>query len=323
MRRWVNVPGAADGVPSWAVWAIAALFALALFGLAAAAYLKQLVRVRTAALRSALERAEAASNAKSEFLWNMSHDLRTPLNSIIGFSELILARTHGDLANPKYREYVNDILTCGHTLSDMISDILDLSKIESGHYPVTLEWLDVVEVMSQARQRFTPVLMHAGDRTLRLTVRGSAKWIKADRRAVGQIIDNLVGNAIKHAGSACTIDLGWTAEAGGCGRLSVADNGCGIPEAQLTRVIEPFVQGGEDFSRPYTRRRLTQGVGLGLSIVTKLASLQNAQLMISSIAGQGATFTVEFPAAQVSDRPATAPAAETANAPGLASRMAT
>ena len=83
------------------------------------------------------------------------------------------------------------------------------------------------------------------------------------------------------------------------------------------------MQGGEDFSRPYTRRRLTQGVGLGLSIVTKLASLQNAQLMISSIAGQGATFTVEFPAAQVSDRPATAPAAETANAPGLASRMAT
>ncbi|MCB9959305.1 MAG: transporter substrate-binding domain-containing protein [Rhodospirillaceae bacterium] len=304
MRHWVDVSGAASGLPPWAVWAITSLLALAIAGLAATAYLKQVVRVRTAALRSALDRAEAASNAKSEFLWNMSHDLRTPLNSIIGFSELILTRTYGDLANRKYREYVEDILSCGQTLSDMIGDILDLSKIESGHYTVTLEWLDMVEVIGKARERFAPLLMHAGDRQLRMTLRGGARWLKADRRAIGQIIDNLVGNAMKHAGPNCTIDLGWDADPGAPGRLFVADDGCGIPEGQLASVTEPFVQGGEDFSRPYTKRRLTQGVGLGLSIVAKLAKLQNGQLRISSSAGQGATFTIEFPAAQVAERPA-------------------
>ncbi|MCB9959306.1 MAG: transporter substrate-binding domain-containing protein [Rhodospirillaceae bacterium] len=297
LRRWNLHPiPSGTGIPSWIFWVTAALLVVALGGVLAVAYLKRVVRRRTAALRIALSSAKSANQAKSEFLWNMSHDLRTPLNSIIGFSELVLASPNACSCSSKCREYLGDILQCGNVLNEMIGDILDLSLIESGQQRVTLEWLDVPDVLDMARHRFMPILAEQHRRGLKVAVVGSGRYLRTDRRALGQIIDNLVGNAIKHAGPDCTIELGWLAPTGeGGGRLWVADDGRGIPASQLSRLTEPFVQGGDDFMRPSTQRRFTHGVGLGLTIVAKLTALLGARLTVDSIPGRGSQFAVEFP----------------------------
>ncbi|MCA8934357.1 MAG: HAMP domain-containing histidine kinase, partial [Rhodospirillaceae bacterium] len=324
LRRWNLQPRPDEpSVPAWIIWTAATLLVLALGGLVAAAYLKRVVRSRTADLQVALSSAKSANQAKSEFLWNMSHDLRTPLNSIIGFSELILASPAEGRCTPKCREYLGDILGCGNLLNEMISDILDLSRIESGQQRVTLEWLDVPDVLDLARHRFMPMLAEQKRDELKVVVSGAGRYLRTDRRAIGQIIDNLAGNAIKHAGPDCTIELGWEApaEAGAGGRLWVADNGCGIPAAQVSQLTEPFVQGGDNFFRPSTQRRMTHGVGLGLTIVAKLTDLLGAHLTIESTPGSGSRFAVEFPPGLVQERlPEPAVAAARSSGPAAASQ---
>ncbi len=298
LHRWIEHPEHFH-MPAWASWGLLSLALLSVAGLAVSILLKRVVRARTADLQTALTSATEASQAKSDFLSNMSHDLRTPLNSIIGFSEMIDAGTHGAVGHPKYVEYIRHVRDCGQRLNEMIEALLDLSKIESGKSPLSKEWVDIPLELDMARHRFRPLIGQEDRKDLRVVVDGAPGFLWADRMAVSQIIDNLLSNALRHAGPAVNVELGWSIGADGSGKLWVADDGRGFPVSQAARLTEPFVQGGPDYGRLHTQKRLSQGFGLGLTIVTKLASLHDGHLSITSAEGQGSRFTVTFPASQV------------------------
>lgn len=236
--------------------------------------------------------AEQANRAKSDFLSMMSHDLRTPLNAIIGFSDMMRLQTLGPLGNPKYAEYTEAITRSGAQLVDLINDILDVSKIESGAYALHEEMVAIRPLLSEicfGFDREAPLGTHA----VRLYIPDDAPLLLADRRALSQIATNLIGNAAKFSEPGSEITIAWHACGAGRWELCVRDQGCGIPADRIGRITEPFVQGHPHLSRRH------RGVGLGLHIVRLLAELHGASLRIDSVEGHGTAVHVAFPAARV------------------------
>lgn len=244
------------------------------------------------------EAAERANRAKSDFLSMMSHDLRTPLNAVIGFSDMMRSETFGPLGHPKYREYSEAIQKSGTHLLSLINDILDLSKIESGHYNLQDEVIDVGTLL-----RDIPVGVSAeipmGSHPIELAIPLAAPHLRGERRALLQILANLVGNAAKFSPVGTPIRIGWQPHKDGSWALSVADQGCGIPADKLTLVTEPFVQGDPHHSRTHG------GIGLGLHIVRLLTELHGGRLMLDSAVGVGTTVSVLFPVDRLVPRNAT------------------
>jgi two-component system cell cycle sensor histidine kinase PleC len=234
----------------------------------------------------ATERAEAANRAKSEFLANMSHELRTPLNAIIGFSEVMESKLFGPLGSDRYEEYAHDIQASGTYLLGVINDILDMSKIEAGHFSVDREEIDLcplihetVKVISlQAAQKKITVETQIAD-MLR---------VHADRRAIKQIAINLLSNAVKFTGEGGRIAVRARNVAGAL-MLTIEDNGCGIPKAALGKLGRPFEQVQNQFSKNHT------GSGLGLAISRSLAQLHGGALKIRSKEGRGTIVSVRIP----------------------------
>ncbi|KAB0540033.1 two-component system cell cycle sensor histidine kinase PleC [Pseudochrobactrum saccharolyticum] len=232
------------------------------------------------------ERAESANRAKSEFLANMSHELRTPLNAIIGFSEMISAGTFGPLGSERYAEYIHDIHTSGNYLLNVINDILDMSKIEAGHFSLDREEIDLyplieetVRVISlQAEQKHIAVETSIAD-----TITASA-----DRRAIKQVLINLLSNAVKFTGDGGRI-LVRARKTNGALILTIKDTGCGIPRDALKKLGHPFEQVENQFTKTHT------GSGLGLAISRSLAELHNGALRICSTEGVGTIVSVRIP----------------------------
>ena len=232
------------------------------------------------------ERAESANRAKSEFLANMSHELRTPLNAIIGFSEMISAGTFGPLGSDRYAEYIHDIHTSGNYLLNVINDILDMSKIEAGHFSLDREEIDLyplieetVRVVSlQAEQKHITVETSIAD-----TITASA-----DRRAIKQVLINLLSNAVKFTGDGGRI-LVRARKTNGALILTIKDTGCGIPRDALKKLGHPFEQVENQFTKTHT------GSGLGLAISRSLAELHNGALRICSTEGVGTIVSVRIP----------------------------
>ena len=249
----------------------------------------ELVRQRLKAEESEL-RAAAANRAKSEFLAIMSHELRTPLNAIIGFSDLMAREAFGPLQNPRYANYVADIRNSGHLLLSLINDILDLTRIEAGKLDLNLEPIQPNEVLADIVRLLAP-LAHA--KTLHLSAMDSAACtpLLADRRALRQLLNNLVANGIKFtdAGGAVTL----SAEAVDAERVAllVTDNGRGIPRERIPDLCKPFVQ----IANPL--RRDVGGIGLGLAISRSLAEAMGGTLKIDSDIGKGTIVRVTLPAA--------------------------
>ena len=296
--KWLK-PRHFESVPAWVYWLVAGLGAMLAGSLAAASYMRHRIAEGTAQLRAAMEEATAANRAKSAFLANMSHDLRTPLNSILGFSEAMQRQLFGPLGNHRYVEYVGNIHRSGQHLINLVNDILDLSKIECGKYEIAETWFDVAAELAEAKTRIAAAVEGAGPR-IHLTV--DAGELFADRRAVIQIIDNLLSNAVKHAGDGATVTAGWIVGPDGTGSLYVADTGKGIPEAELPRIAEPFFQSSGDRAQKPLTARNADGIGLGLSIVSHLARIHEAVLAIESTVGKGSAFTVRFPAKRLDRR---------------------
>ena len=244
-------------------------------------------------LRAALDAAETANRTKSDFLAKMSHELRTPLNAIIGFSEVLSHETFGPLGHPRYSNYVDDIAISGRHLLEMINDILDMSKIESGRYEIDAVECDLAPIVSETVQVVRGQLEQQGI-DFNLVIDPDTGPIYADQRAVRQILLNLLSNAIKFTPEGGRITLSTETKAGNV-KISVVDTGIGIAKEDLQAVLQPFNQG----SNPHSD--VQPGTGLGLPIVKSLVELHGGHIDIASEPGQGTTVTIEMPNRAVSD----------------------
>lgn len=241
-------------------------------------------RDREAGLEQAKADAEALAAGKSRFLANMSHELRTPLNAIMGFSDIMKARMFGVLPD-KYAEYGALIHESGAHLLDLINDVLDMSKIEAERYELSREVFDAREAISAALR-----LMRLQADGVGVQLRGvlppGALEIDADRRALKQIVLNLVSNALKFTPKGGSVTV--TADGfDGIFELVVSDTGVGISKEDLDRLGRPYEQADAG--------RQVQGTGLGLSLVRSFAELHGGDMIIESALGEGASVTVRLP----------------------------
>jgi PAS domain S-box-containing protein len=249
-------------------------------------------RARQAALEEALEEAQAANRAKSQFLAVMSHEIRSPLNGVLGMAQ---AMEMGELP-PEQRQRLQVIREAGGVLLDLLNDMLDLTRISAGGLQLEDGVVDAQELARSARNLFDGL---AADKDLSFEVEldeaGAGPW-KGDPTRVRQIVTNLVGNAVKFTGRG-RVTLRIKPEAKGF-RLEVSDTGPGIPAAMLGRIFDPFDQ----LDPSNTRRH--GGSGLGLAICRDLAELMGGTISVSSIVGQGSTFslTLPLPRAEASPR---------------------
>ncbi|CUW42839.1 sensory box histidine kinase [Brucella vulpis] len=232
------------------------------------------------------ERAEAANRAKSEFLANMSHELRTPLNAIIGFSEMIQAGTFGPLGSDRYEEYINDIHTSGNFLLNVINDILDMSKIEAGHFSLDREEIDLCPLINETVRIIS---LQAEEKNIAVETRiEDAMELYADRRAIKQVLINLLSNAVKFTsyGGRITVRARKT---GAALFITIQDTGVGIPKSALRKIGQPFEQVENQFTKTHT------GSGLGLAISRSLAELHGGWLRIRSTERVGTVVSVCIP----------------------------
>ena len=238
-------------------------------------------------LREAKEAAERAYSAKSQFLANMSHELRTPLNAIIGFSEMMQRQLLGPIGTEKYLDYINGIRESGEHLLDLISDILDMSKIEAGKYELDLEELNISKVIKLAAHMMEG---RAQDARIRLGVESLNEnlVIVADRRAVMQILLNLLSNAVKFTNPGGSVNVECR-EFEEYVSIKVTDTGIGIPANKIKCITRPFEQAASH----YTRRH--EGTGLGLAITKELAELHGGSLHIESTVGVGTIVVIRLP----------------------------
>ncbi len=238
--------------------------------------------------RAAKEMAETSNRVKSEFLANMSHELRTPLNAIIGFSDMMRQRVHGPLPG-RYDEYAALINESGTHLLDLVSDILDLSKIEAGKFVIDPQPVDLAETVDYCIQL---TRRRADERGI--TVTSSLPEVPftliADPRACKQILLNLLSNAVKFSLPGGRVEVTARIVQDRI-RLTVRDNGVGIPASALSRIGQAFEQASNN---PLLAR---EGTGLGLALVRALATRHGGSVRIESEEHVGTLVTVELPLA--------------------------
>jgi signal transduction histidine kinase len=231
---------------------------------------------------------EAASQAKNEFLARISHELRTPLSAIIGFSTIISEQSIGPIGNPKYVEYARDVANGGKRLLDLVNDIIDVVRIESGRFEIRS---DVFE----ARSLLTGCCVQAqsiegfGDRLLRAEVAPGAEAIHSDRNALSRAIAKLLDNAVKFTRSDGEIVLRALPAAGNGIVIEVKDNGIGIAETALQHVTSAFSQVAGGLNRSH------EGTGLGLHLAHRITALLDGRLEIESTPGIGTTVRLILP----------------------------
>ena len=288
-QKWLSVRYE-DKVDYRAIWTSAAVFSVIL--LAGVFYIRQLSTQRKALLAARAE-AEAANRSKDKFLANMSHELRTPLHAILGYADLVRG---GALPEPSRQEALSTIASSGRYLLSLINDLLDLSRIRSGHLelnPAPLQLAALLEeiaamVRVEAHRKGLDFFLHAPA--------GLPETIEADGKRLRQILLNLLGNAIKFTDSGgVTLDVQCgQAEDGKVElRVSVQDTGVGISAKDTTRIFAPFEQAEEG-------QKQESGVGLGLAITRELARLMGGDVAVDSQPGRGSQFrfTVKLPVVQ-------------------------
>lgn len=239
-------------------------------------------------LREAKESAERAYAAKSQFLANMSHELRTPLNAIIGFSEMMQRQMLGPIGTEKYLDYINGIRESGEHLLDMITDILDMSKIEAGKYTLDVEEFNLCKVIRLATHMIEGRALDARVKVISAIPDHHDLMITGDRRAIMQMILNILSNAVKFTKEDGEVRISCEKQDSMI-VMQFVDTGIGIPASKLRYVTKPFEQAANSFTRNH------EGTGLGLAITKELAELHGGKLELASTVGVGTTVTITLP----------------------------
>lgn len=262
-------------------------------------------------LIKAKEEAERASTAKSQFLAITSHELKTPLNAIVGFSEMLVAQRDGPLGSPVYAEYATTILQSSSHLRNVIADILDVTRIERGALALVEQDMDAAEIF-EISYMMCREQAKAGGIPMTISLDPSAE-IVGDITRIRQVLINLITNAIKFSPPGSPVRLEIEHDAADGLAFLIKDHGIGIDPKDIERIFEPFEQGDTGAARRHG------GIGLGLAIARRLARLHGGDVGLTSALGEGTTARFSLPPERVKwPRPAAALPAEPSGASGLA-----
>ncbi len=235
-------------------------------------------------------KAEAASRSKTNFLAHLSHDIRTPLNHIIGFAELMRHQTYGPLGDARYSDYVLSIKTSGEHLLASFATILDLAELESGQKPLRSEPVDIDDLLDSVIQRFRAQASRAG--VLFVLGEPSGAVVRGDRLGLSRMVANIVENALRFTPSGGRVTLNAYAARDGV-VMEITDTGLGMSEERLASLSQPFALGDSTFTREGI------GPGLGISIARAIAELSGGNLAIDSSPTLGTTVAISLPLAAV------------------------
>ena len=250
------------------------------------ARIKMLLHVKSLndQLKSAKSMAEKANLAKSEFLSGMSHELRSPLNAILGFAQLM--ESDSPPPTPAQRESIVQILRAGWHLLTLINEILDLAKVESRQVPLSHEPVSLAEVMQECQGMVEPQAQQHGTR-ITFPRFDLPCFVLADQTRVKQVLINLLSNAIKYANKQGTVEVECTANTPGRIRVSVRDSGAGLRPEQLAQLFQPFNRLGQEGGSE-------EGTGIGLVVAKQLVELMEGEIGVESTVGVGSVFWFEL-----------------------------
>jgi PAS domain S-box-containing protein len=250
------------------------------------------------------EEAERASRAKSEFLSRVSHELRTPLNAILGFGQLLEVEP----LNERQHASVDQIMKGGRHLLELVDELLEISRIESGEFKVSLRPIDVSTSLQDILHLLQPL---AAERTVSIVshIPPECPWAVADEQRTKQVLLNLLSNAIKYNRSGGGVDVSIADTGAGYLSVRITDTGRGIAPEHLERLFSPFDRLGAEQST-------IQGTGLGLALSKLMVEAMNGRLKVESVVDVGSTFVLELPIAEPVALEAPVPAGKALNAPG-------
>jgi len=262
------------------------------YSLAAARHQELLIQ----ALRAAHEEAKVGSKAKTAFLASVSHELRTPLNGIIGFAEMIERDVWGKIGDDRYRQYAHDIVVSSRRLQRILTDILEMARLESGRTQIQRETLELTDVIEEAQasvhERVSGPMAPVNARV----VPGFPRlW--TDRRHLRQILVNLLANAIEFTPVEGSISISGHIGPSSDLEIAVSDSGSGMTPQQLKSAVTRFGHAEDEGTRD------SGGIGLGLPLAKSLAVLLGGSFRINSMPGEGTTVTIVFSAESVRERP--------------------
>ena len=246
--------------------------------------LDQVLKEKNVELESARSVSDKASLAKSAFLSSMSHELRSPLNAILGFAQLL--QSGSPLPTPAQKASIEQILTGGWYLLDLINEILDLSQIESGNPSLSPEPMSLVEVMRECQAMIEPQVLKSGIRVTfpQLDI---SPFVHADRIRLKQVLINLLSNAIKYNRAQGAVEVTCSASGAQRIRISVRDTGEGLPPDKLDNLFQPFNRLGQEAGTE-------EGTGIGLVVSKRLVELMGGTIGVESTVGVGSAFWIEL-----------------------------